>query len=356
MPAPAYPTVYAAFSMMDGTFPNPSGWIFGFDAHDLSMPNSNFPLIYATTPGPGDASNRHGGGVWQGGGGLALGDDESGVSYIYFSTADGQFNASNSNYGDSFLKLTTSLVLSDYFTPSDAFYRWDLSCATNGNDLDFGSGGVTLIPDGIPTSNAHLAVKGDKEGGIWAIDRTSPGEYGGPCNPPCGQCMNNNNVQTLWPMYKSHSAFFHNGGAYWNSSLYFAGSGSGAGKGNTLPLTQFPLCQSTTSPICGTSTPSTVQFNYGATPSVSSNGNNNGIVWAVDDPNGYYGGSNAAVLHAFNASNVATELYNSGQCGTADVPGPATKFTVATVANGNVFIGTQTDFDIYGVLATRNCN
>ncbi len=99
-----------------------------------------------------------------------------------------------------------------------------------------------------------------------------------------------------------------------------------------------------------------MQFTYGTTPSVSSSGNSNGIVWAVDDLNGYAAqGGAAAVLHAFNASSMI-ELYNSGQCGTADLPGPATKFSVPTIANGYVFIGTQTDFDIYGVLLqARQC-
>jgi hypothetical protein len=275
-------------------------------------------------------------------------------NFIYFTTADGQFDnplATHGNAGDSFLKLTTELQVSDYFTPSDEFYRWDTSCGTK--DKDLGSGGVLLIPDGVPTSGAHLAVNGDKEGAIWVVDRTLPGEYGGPAQPTCTQYMTDHMVQSLRPTANGYHALFHNTPAYWNGALYFAGSGTDAGKANILPLTQFPLCPSTKSPICGTSTASTVRFTYGATPSVSSSGTTNGIVWAVDSDGSATGGA-AAVMHAFNASSMA-ELYNSGQCGTADVPGSATKFSVPTIANGYVFIGTQTDFDIYGPLQTRQC-
>lgn len=155
--------------------------------------------------------------------------------------------------------------------------------------------------------------------------------------------------------------YYHNSPAYWSDAthqyLYFAGSLSG--QGQPVPLTQYPLCPNANAPICSTgSIASTVRFNYGATPSVSSSGPTNGIVWAIDAVNGYASeGGQPGVLHAFNASNVAAvELYNSGQCGTADLPGAATKYSVPTVANGYVFIGTVTDFDIYGpLLQARQC-
>jgi hypothetical protein len=135
------------FSMMDGTIPNPSGWVFSYHAQDLTA--STYPKVFATTPGVVGSSSRRGGGIWQGGGGLAAGVDANGTNYLYFSTADGVFDlgnlqSPNTDAGDTFIKLTTDLsTLSDYFTPSDAYYRW-----CNGvNDVDFGSGGVTLIPD-----------------------------------------------------------------------------------------------------------------------------------------------------------------------------------------------------------------
>ncbi len=222
--SPTSPTVYAAFSMMDGTSPNPSGWVLAYDGGNLGL--GGFPLAYATTSGLGDANRRHGGGVWMGGGGLPAGLDGNNNNSIYLTTADGQFDnplATNGNAGNSFLKLTTDLQVSNYFTPSDQFYRWDTSCGTK--DMDLGSGGVGLIPDGIPTSGAHLAVNGDKEGAIWVVDRTNPGGYGGPVIVGCAQYRTDGNVQTLRPVVNmTYHALFHNSPAYWNSALYFAGA------------------------------------------------------------------------------------------------------------------------------------
>jgi hypothetical protein len=81
---------------------------------------------------------------------------------------------------------------------------------------------------------------------------------------------------------------------------------------------------------------------------VSSNGTSNGIVWVVEGDG--YAPSNPAVLHAFDATNLATELYDSTQAGSRDQAGPSGKFTVPTVYGGKVFVGTQTELDVYGTL------
>ena len=99
-----------------------------------------------------------------------------------------------------------------------------------------------------------------------------------------------------------------------------------------------------------------VFFKYGNTPSVSSKGTSNGVVWAIRNYRVVQGGD-PATLFAFTADTL-TELYDSTQCtigGKAvDEPGSATKFSVPTVANGYVYVGTQTDLDIYGPV-TRTC-
>jgi hypothetical protein len=115
-------------------------------------------------------------------------------------------------------------------------------------------------------------------------------------------------------------------------------------------VTQWTLTSAGKLPISPTHSNSSVLYSYpGATPSISANGTTNAILWAIETQ-GQDQGRGAAVLHAYDATNVSTELYNSNQTGTRDLPGAAVKFTVPTIANGKVYIGTQTDVDVYGLL------
>jgi len=321
--SPASPTVYLAFSMMDGTLPNPTGWVLAYDGGNLGL--GGFPLVFATvqTPDP-TKNNSFGGGIWQGGAGLAAGLDATNQNnYIYVSTADGLFDPSKSDYGDSFLKLTTDLNLAKSFTPSDTDNRWN-------NDLDFGSAGELIVPDGtLPAPFDHMVIKGDKEQYIWAIDRTNPS--------PVLQQLN-----IIGKQARSTAAFWNDGT---NPFIYIAQQFS--------PLSQYKLSASCTGgPICtpAASTtnidPTGTQIGYAATPSVSSMGNQNngtGIVWAIR------GHTNAPLLdglYAFDAENLNTVLYQP--CNSRDGITP-TRFSVPTVANGYVFVGAQTDFDIFGL-------
>jgi hypothetical protein len=359
---PADATVYAAFSMMDGyTSAPPSGWVFGYKASDLSV----VPKVFATAQG----QNAQGGGVWQGGAGLAAGKDENGSNYLFLSTADGDFAASNSNYGDSFLKLQPDLsAVSGSFTPTDQFWR---HC----NDMDYGSGGTVLLPDSTLSSpNSYLAIKADKENYFWVLDRGTPGGFNaGTCyqGPTCSsavQCANQTSLTQAFQFAtqgeaRSSPAFWYGHDSNSSGSLYFAPT---FGKLNKFEVSaNCPPGQG--GPVC--TTPITSQgpnLGYLATPSVSSSPYDpnsqtypNGIVWAVAGDNSPQGG-NPAILYAFDASSSnLSELYDTNQCKQGgiqvDQPGPATKIpAVPTVANGYVVIGTQTDVDIYGNL-TRTC-
>jgi hypothetical protein len=306
-------TVYMAFAMMDGTFPNPSGWVVAYDGGNLTQ--GGYPLTFATVHTQ-NARGRFGGGIWQGGAGLAAGVDASQNNYIYVSTADGIFDASNSDYGDSFLKLTTHLELVNSFTPGDDIYRWE-------KDLDFGSAGEMLVPDNtLPAPYNHLVIKGDKENYIWVMDRTNPSQV----------------LQQL-PITGTHArstaAFWFDGTTPY---IYIAQV--------YTQLSQYKLSASCNpAPLCSPATAVTSDpLGYAATPSVSSNGHQNngsGIVWVLVSV------SSKSPLYAFDAENLAP-LYESKSCPNDSV-GPPTKFSVPTVANGYVFVGTQTDFDIFGL-------
>lgn len=329
--------VYVAFSEMDNTgvigTSIPNGWVFSFDAQNLTAA----PWAWSATP------NGQGGGLWMSGAGLAAGSDQSGGhTYIYVATGDGTFDAERggSDYGDSFVKLTTHLTVSSYFTPYKQ-YCDDIA------DRDLGSGGVMLIPNGVGSSTIDFAIANGKDGNIYVLDRANPGGYAGPagilCPTAAGPDLNDETVPVTHEFYTT--------GAFWNQDLY-----SGA---NNSPLRKYKLGATTCTPapVCQTAAASSeANFIYGPVPVISSNGNttDTAVVWVING-HGWPNENQApnpkpAVLYAFDAEHVdqpdiIPQLWNSSQCPTRDRAGNATKFAVPTVANGRVFMGTMDPAD-----------
>ncbi len=239
------------------------------------------------------------------------------------------------------------------------------------------SGGVVTLPETAFSPARYYAVKADKENYLWVMDRTLPGGYnGGGSNPNCGSvnqncstpCANSNlNVEQLAVASNHYTgAQARSTPAFWSGivstgdrgELYFAANGTGAvGQLKRYPVSTScstpPIC----SPVASTNVdPTGTGLGYAATPSVSSNPSyQNGIVWAMKvDPR-----QTTPALFAFDAGSL-TELWDSRACvdvqgNPRDQPGVPTKFSVPTIANGFVYIGTQTDFDIYGVVSSRSC-
>ena len=141
--------------------------------------------------------------------------------------------------------------------------------------------------------------------------------------------------------------------AYWNGSVYW-GPGSDGGNADNLKAFSFNANNSgvlSTSPT----SQSAKAFNFSApTPSISSSGNTNGILWGLD--NSLYGNcsgiSNCQVLYAYDATNLGNLLYTSNQApNNRDVPGSQVKFTTPTPANGKVYVGSQSAVSAYGLLS-----
>ena len=191
---------------------------------------------------------------------------------------------------------------------------------------------------GSPSFPREL-VGGGKDGKLFVVNRDSMGGYNN---------SSNNVLQTLQTGVTQLDNIFSTP-VYWNGSIYLHDNAdvlrayawnASASAGQQLSST-------------ATSVGSHVFNVHGATPSLSANGTTDGIVWEID--NSMYNGSNpaasgVAVLHAYDATNVANELYNSTQAGSRDQAGKALKFTVPTIANGRVFVSTSTELDIYGLL------
>ena len=90
----------------------------------------------------------------------------------------------------------------------------------------------------------------------------------------------------------------------------------------------------------------------GATPTISANGTRDGIVWVLETKT-WNGDDRPAILHAYDAANVATELYASESNAKRDRAGTALRFTIPTVADGRVYVGAKGEVDVYGLLRAR---
>jgi len=305
-------TVYISWGSLEDVEPF-HGWVIGYNETTLQQVN-----VFNTTP------NGNEGGIWQGGDGITA--DANGNLFVV--TSNGTFDASTGgvDYGDSVLKLTTNGVLSvaDYFSP---FNQASLSSL----NWDLGGGGTMLLPD-QPGAFPHVMVAGGKGSTLYELNRDLLGGFSATANQ---------NLLTIPSVLGTllEGSGNRGGPAYWQGQVYFVGS-------NGYP-TQFSLQGGliSTLPIVQ----STKLFGYpGGAPVVSANGNRNGILWALQVDR--YGSSKPAVLRAFDASNISRQLYNSSDDATRDTAGPAVKFTVPTVANGKVYVPTQTELDVYGLL------
>ncbi|MBZ5621860.1 MAG: pyrrolo-quinoline quinone [Acidobacteriia bacterium] len=310
--------VYFAFAA-HGDQPPYHGWVLGYNAATLQQ-----TMVYNSTP------NGSAGGIWQSGDGLAT--DSTGN--IYFVTGNGDFNANSggSSYGDSFVKLSPSGAVVDYFTPHD-------QAIMQAGDLDLGSGGTLLLPD-QSGPHPHLAISAGKNGTMYLVDRDNMGRYN----------ANNDNqiVQALVNEFPNGTFITGNFKAplYFNGSVYFSADADNI---KSFKVTNGLL---STSP---TSETSLIPGYPGATLSFSANGNTNGILWAVQridfGPTGGGGPRSPGVLHAYDAANLATELYNSNQAaGSRDTLDFAAKWSAALVANGKVFVATNAQLTVFSLL------
>ena len=311
--------IYVAFAAYSDVQPY-HGWIFAYDAGTMQQ-------LAALNLSP----STEGGSVWQAGAAPVADSDGN----IYVQTGDGEFNANTGgkDYGDSFLKLKlngNTLSVVDWFTP------FNQNCLNLG-DLDLGASGPMLLPDQAG-AHPHLLVAGSKEGRIYVLDRDNMGHIATGSNSnipqdilinpkPCGQWSND----TTYRMYGT--------GTYWNGNVYLASVYSG--------LRQFSLIsgQMTQTNITKTVFQGNGQQGRGVIPVISANGATNGIAWVVE-----YGLDHNITMHAYDATNVANELYNTRQNAGRDDLGFGGVFVVPTVINGKVYVISSSYLNVYTTL------
>ena len=289
------------------------GWIMGYSESSLQQTS-----VLNITP------NGSRGAFW----GAAAGPSADGTNFYVLSgngTFDGTLDANGfpteGDFGNGFLKIApsaNSMSVSDYFMMHD-------STSESSVDTDLGSGGSMVLPDLTDSLNNtwHLAVGAGKDGRIYVVNRDMMGKF---------------NTSNDSGIYQELDGALP--GGVWSTSAYFNKFVYYGPRGNPLRAFSISNAKLSTSP----SSTSSHSYGYpGATPSISADGTSNGILWVVEN-------GSTGVLHAYDATNLATELYNSNQ-NAADTftTNSSCKYVTPMIANGQVFVGTNTGVVVFGL-------
>jgi outer membrane protein assembly factor BamB len=293
-----------------------TGWIMGYNQTTLAQQS-----VLNVTP------NGNEGAIWAAGAGPAA----DGAGNIFFLDANGTFDTTldangfpeNGDYGNAIVRLSTKggkLSVADYFNMYNSVSESDA-------DEDLGSGGAMIVPN-FKDSNGKvhkLVVGAGKDTNIYLADRTNMGKF----NP-------SNNNQIYQELSGALSGQVFSAPAFEGGRIYYGAVGS--------PIKAFAFNASGQLNSAPQGITSTVFGFPGATPSISGNSHANLILWASEN-------TSPAVLHAYNANDLGFELYNSNQAtGGRDHFGNGNKFITPTVANGKVYVGTQTGVGVFGLL------
>ncbi len=296
---PASNAVYISFGHCN------HGWILAYDKATLQQ-----NAIFNDTP------DGAGGGLW---GGTPAIEDSTGDLYLITGVDQGD---PAPDYNDSAMRLGSNLSVLDYFKPSNESYL-------RNNDADFGSGSPIIMPENS-SPYPHELIGGGKDGRIIVMNRDNMGGYQ----------MTDQVIQEVQTGTQQFDNIFATP-TFWNGTIFYHDENDVVKAYYWYPTTGLisdnPVFQG-----------SHVYGIHGATSSLSANGRSDAILWEIESTNQPSGGS--AILRAYDATNLH-EIYDSSQAGARDTAGPAVKFTVPTIADGHVYVGTASELDIYGLLS-----
>jgi len=313
--------VYIAFASLNDVPVCPNGayhgWILGYNAFNIQQRVS----VFNTSANASANNSGKGGfgGIWGGALAASLSND------IYAVTGNGPFNPVVGDWSNTYLRLTPSgntLKVLDYFAPSFLFNNDDLDLGTN-------TGIILVVPGPFP----HELIGGSKIGTLYVVNRDKMGKFN-TSDQIIQELPNAVGVRLSTSPTCSPTAndCDYSSPAYWNGHIYVSGVND--------HVKEFTLSNGT---LTGPTSMAPTTFGFpGATPTISANGTKNAIVWIVDPT--------ASVLHAYDATNLGSELYNTKQNSTRDALGSKVKFAPVTVVNGKVYVGTKTRIVAYGLL------
>ena len=335
--------LYVAFGGDDPT--ELAGWLFVYDANTLAL-----KTVWSPTP------HGRNGGIWMAGDAPAA--DSSGN--IYLQTGNGDMNPANQSFGDSILQLrfqNQAISVAGFFAPCNQMLL--SQC-----DLDQGSAGVVLF--------GQFLLGGGKDGRLYLMrpgkmPGITPGMFAPAANAcTAGQpdsCTDPPDLVQKWTASMGH---IHGSPIVWNGpnnqiSLFVMGEGDQLrsypfengqfteakvkrGAWMQPKLTDNQFCQ--------------VQQNHGmwmpgGLLGLSSNGTDQGIVWALVPANGDSNSCRGVkgMLIAVAADDVTKELWRSQgkdpkASDTADSFGSLARFAPPAIANGKVFVPTAGDAEM----------
>ena len=292
------------------------GWVFAYNATTLQQ-------TAALCLSPDDV----GAGVWGAGAGLPI-DTTTGQMFIV--TGNGARSApfqASSDYGESVIALN---IANGQLKPTDEWTAFNYE-TLNSHDWDQGAGGVLMLPD-QQGAYPHELVNVGKEGRIVVLNRDSLGGYADGASSNTNAIQDNSNViaqgEGLWATP-----------AYWNGNVYLWAE-------DNVPML-FTMNSGLMSDKPASEGTMTSDF---PTPSfsISSNGTQDGIAWAVRSDQ--FNTDGAAVLYAWNANDLSQTIYESDTNSTRDAAGPANKFSIPVVTNGKVYVPAHGEVDVYGLI------
>ncbi len=290
--------------------------IFANQKVDISSFTTSFNFQFAPDP---TASPGHGGTPTA----MPIGN---GITFIA-QASNG--HPSGQDYGESVLRLRPTpgtMTVVDTFTPTN--YEQLIEA-----DQDPGSTATLLLPSFPGTAHPNLAVVAGKGGTIYLVDQSNLGGYNQAGPDRVLQEINIGKRFFGSPSYSNGKVYYQAAGDVLRSFSLVLDPAT-----NTEMLAQDPATGAGSIPFPGTA------------PATSSNGATGGIVWTVQVDQ--YMTTGPAVLHAYDASNLFNELFNSS-ASPANQAGGAVKFVTPTIANGRVYVGLTNEVDIHGLLTGR---